>query len=58
MSSPFKTIALIGKHENPEIVKPLLRLGQYLQNRSLEVLLDCLTASQGRDTVLQPLARR
>lgn len=46
MSSPFKTIALIGKYENPEIVKPLLRLGQYLQNRSLEVLLDCLTASQ------------
>lgn len=46
MSLTFKTIALIGKHKNPEIVEPLLRLGQYLQSRNLEVLLDCLTASQ------------
>lgn len=38
MSFPFKTIALIGKHKNPEIVAPLLRLGQYLQSRNLEVL--------------------
>ena len=46
MNSPFKTIALIGKHKNPEIVAPLLRLRQYLQSRNLEVLLDCLTASE------------
>ena len=43
MSSPFKTIALIGKHKNPEIVAPLLRLGRYLESRDVEVLLDCLT---------------
>ncbi len=45
MSSPFKTIALIGKHKNPEVVAPLLRLGRYLESRDVEVLLDCLTAA-------------
>ena len=45
MSSPFKTIALIGKHKNPEITTPLLRLGRYLVSRDVEVLLDCLTAA-------------
>ncbi|KIO49306.1 NAD kinase [Nitrosospira sp. NpAV] len=43
MNSSFKTIALIGKHKNPEIVTPLLRLGRYLESRDVEVLLDCLT---------------
>lgn len=43
MSSPFKTIALIGKHKNSEILAPLLRLGRYLESRDVEVLLDCLT---------------
>ncbi|MEK7842838.1 MAG: NAD kinase, partial [Pseudomonadota bacterium] len=56
MSSPFKTIALIGKHKNPEIVAPLLRLGQYLQSRNLEVLLDCLTASEVTATAYPALA--
>jgi NAD+ kinase len=45
MNSPFKTVALIGKHRNPEIVVPLLRLGRYLKSRNLKVLLDHLTAS-------------
>lgn len=56
MSFPFKTIALIGKHKNPEIVAPLLRLGQYLQSRNLEVLLDCLTASEVIATAYPALA--
>ena len=46
MNPTFKTIALFGKHKNPEIVPSLLRLGQYLQNRKLEVVLDQLTASR------------
>jgi NAD+ kinase len=45
MSSPFKTIALIGKYKNPDIIEPLSRLGRYLRSRGLEVVLDCLTAS-------------
>jgi NAD+ kinase len=45
MNPPFKTVALIGKHKNPDIVAPLLRLSEYLENRSLEVLLDSLTAA-------------
>lgn len=45
MSFPFKTIALIGKHKNPEIATPLLRLGRYLESRDVKVLLDCLTAT-------------
>src|SRR5688500_10651956 len=45
MSSSFKTIALIGKHKNPDIVGPLLNLGRYLESRNLTVLLDNLTAA-------------
>ncbi|MEO8992566.1 MAG: NAD kinase [Nitrosospira sp.] len=45
MSSSFKTIALIGKHKNPDIVTPLLSLGRYLEKRNLEVLLDQSTAA-------------
>lgn len=45
MNPPFKTVALIGKHKNPDIIAPLLRLSEYLENRSLEVLLDSLTAA-------------
>jgi NAD+ kinase len=45
MNSPFKTVALIGKHKNPDIVTPLLSLGAFLESRGLEVLLDSLTAA-------------
>ena len=45
MSSSFKTIALIGKHRNPDIVAPLLSLGRYMEKRNLEVLLDQATAA-------------
>ncbi len=45
MSSSFKTIALIGKHKNPDIVAPLLSLGRYMEKRNLEVLLDQATAA-------------
>lgn len=44
MSSSFKTVALIGKHKNPDIVAPLSSLARYLQSRDLVVLLDNLTA--------------
>jgi NAD+ kinase len=46
MSSLFKTIALIGKHNNPGVVAPLLSLAEYLVSRNFEVVLDQLTASQ------------
>ena len=46
MNSQFKTIALIGKHKNPEIAAPLLSLAQYLQAKQFQVHLDHLTALQ------------
>jgi NAD+ kinase len=46
MSFPFTTIALIGKHKNPEIAVPLLNLAEYLTQQNYKVLLDHLTASQ------------
>ncbi len=46
MSSSFTTIALIGKHKNPEIAIPLLNLAEYLTKKNYKVLLDHLTASQ------------
>ena len=45
MSFPFTTIALIGKHKNPDIAAPLLNLAQYLSSKNHEVLLDHITAS-------------
>ena len=56
MSSRFKTIALIGKYKNPDILEPLLRLGQYLQSRGVEVVLDCLTASNVPDSGYRAMA--
>ncbi len=50
MNTPFKTIALIGKHKNPDIAQPLLRLARYLENRNLEVSLDNLTADMMGET--------
>ena len=45
MQRPFRTIALIGKYKSPEIAEPLLRLGHFLAERKIRVLLDQLTAS-------------
>jgi NAD+ kinase len=45
MKKAFKTVALIGKYKSPEIAKPLLELGRFLEQRGIEVLLDRLTAS-------------
>jgi NAD+ kinase len=45
MSSRFKTVALIGKYKNPDIIVPLLSLARYLRERNVEVVLDRLTAS-------------
>lgn len=44
MNPSFKTVALIGKYQSPEIAEPLLRLGRFLESRKIEVLLDRLTA--------------
>ena len=44
MNTPFKNIALVGKHKNPDIVQPLLSRARYLKTRGLEVSLDSLTA--------------
>ncbi len=46
MNASFSTIALIGKHKNPEIGIPLLKLAEYLTAKNYTVLLDHLTASQ------------
>ncbi|HTP95691.1 MAG TPA: NAD kinase [Burkholderiales bacterium] len=45
MSPSFKTVALIGKYNSPEIAEPLLKLAHFLEQRGVSVLLDRLTAS-------------
>lgn len=45
MSFPFKTIALIGKHKNPQIAESILNLAEYLSGHGFDVLVDHLTAS-------------
>ena len=45
MSYPFKTIALIGKHNNQEIAVLIHDLAEYLTGLQYEVYIDHLTAS-------------
>lgn len=45
MNPSFSTIALIGKHKNPEIAEPLLSLAAHLTGKQHKVVLDHLTAS-------------
>jgi NAD+ kinase len=44
MKFPFQNIALIGKHNAPEIAGPLLRLAEFLSAKGLTVVVDSLTA--------------
>ncbi|MGA0023162.1 MAG: NAD kinase [Burkholderiales bacterium] len=45
MSSAFSTVALIGKYNSPEIAGPVMRLGHFLEQRGVKVLIDRLTAA-------------
>lgn len=38
MTSPFRTIALIGKYNSPDIGEPLLKLAKFLRGRNLDVI--------------------
>lgn len=45
MASAFSTVALIGKYNSPEIAGPVMRLGRFLEQRGVKVLIDRLTAA-------------
>lgn len=45
MKSVFHTIALIGKHESPEVAESLTALAAFLQAQGLEILLEASTAA-------------
>ena len=45
MKKTFKTIALIGKYNSPEIAEPLLKLADFLAQRGIKVLIDMLTGT-------------
>ena len=49
MKKSFKTAALIGKYNSPEIVQPLLELARFLEDRGVQVMIDRLTASHIRE---------
>jgi len=46
MKSSFRTVALVGKYQSPEVAGPLLELARFLERRKVKVLIDELTASQ------------
>lgn len=56
MKRTFKTVALIGKYKSPEIAGPLLKLGKFLTQRGVKVLIDRLTASHIGDSKYPVLA--
>lgn len=45
MTCEFKTIALIGKYQSPEVAEAVLRLASYLRGLGLSVLIEQGTAS-------------
>ena len=63
MKSSFKTVALIGKYESPEVMAPLLKLARFLERRKVEVLMDRTAGSRAgrapyRVLPLEELGRR
>jgi len=56
MKFPFQIVALIGKHNAPEIAEPLLRLGAFLTSRGLTVVVDSLTAEHLKDNPYQAMS--
>lgn len=51
MTSPFRTIALIGKFNSPEIGEPLLKLAKFLRERGLDVVISRHTGEKIGNTV-------
>src|SRR3970040_1081032 len=63
MKFSFKTVALVGKYQSPEVAAPLLKLARFLERRKVEVLLDRVAGSRaGRNRYpalpLEELARK
>ena len=51
MTSPFRTIALIGKYNSPDIGEPLLKLAKFLRERNLDVIVARHTGENVGNTV-------
>ena len=63
MKFSFKTVALVGKYQSPEVAAPLLKLARFLERRKVEVLMDRVAGSRaGRGRYptlpLEELARK
>jgi len=56
MKFPFQNVALIGKHNAPEIAVPLSRLASFLASRGLTVVVDSLTAVHLKDSPYQAMS--
>jgi NAD+ kinase len=56
MKFPFQNVALIGKHNAPEIAVPLSRLAEFLTSKGLTVVVDSLTARQLKDCPYQAMS--
>ncbi len=56
MKFPFQNVALIGKHNAPEIAVPLLRLAEFLTSWGLTVVVDSLTAAHFKDNPYQAMS--
>ncbi|MFB1028054.1 MAG: NAD kinase [Thauera sp.] len=45
MSTPFRTLALIGKYQSPDVAESVLSIARFLRDRGLAVLIEQVTAS-------------
>ena len=63
MKTSFKTVALVGKYQSPEVAAPLLKLARFLERRKVTVLMDRIAGARaGRSRypvlALEDLARK
>jgi NAD+ kinase len=56
MKFPFQSVALIGKHNAPEIAASLSSLAAFLASRGLTVVVDSLTAAHLKDSPYQAMS--
>jgi len=63
VKTSFKTVALVGKYQSPEVAAPLLKLARFLERRKVTVLMDRIAGARaGRSRypvlALEDLARK
>ena len=55
MSTPFRTLALIGKYQSPDVAESVLSIARFLRDRGLSVLIEQAARNADRLDVINDL---